>query len=278
MSNVKSAFKTSAIVSKDGTEISYKSIGKGPGLIIVHGALSDSGDFAKLAEELSDSFTVHVIDRRGHGRSGPQGPEYSMEKEIEDLQMIKQVTGASFLFGHSYGGLVSLQFARLEPSVTRLAVYEPGVCIETTNWDWLDDYERAMDKNDSRAAFASFVRGSGHTPLTRLPMWYAKFILSIMVRGERWDKIQRLLPENLKEHREVRRFQALYSQYREIGAGTLLMAGGKSPNTIKEMIQTLNHTIAESQAVVFPQLDHFGPDNKNAPAEIAIQIKRNFLS
>src|ERR1700731_32508 len=101
----------SSVISKDGTVISYKSTGEGPGVIVLHGALSSSDDFSHFAQELADSFTVHVIDRRGRGMSGPQGNEYSIRKECEDITVVQEATGAAFLFGHSFGGLVALETA-----------------------------------------------------------------------------------------------------------------------------------------------------------------------
>ncbi|WP_410982142.1 alpha/beta fold hydrolase [Bacillus cereus] len=52
----------STVISKDGTVIGYKSTGQGPGVIVLHGALSSSDDFTNFAQELADSFTVHIID------------------------------------------------------------------------------------------------------------------------------------------------------------------------------------------------------------------------
>lgn len=278
MSYPKIAFTKSSVVSKDGTTIGYKSIGRGLGMILIHSALRDSNDLTKLAQELSDSFTVHVMDRRGREMSGPQGPEYSLSKECEDVQIVQEATKALFLFGHSFGGLISLEAARRIPAITKMALYEPGVSIHQTNWNWMSNYEKAMEKNDFREAFAHFVRGMGHTPLTRLPKWYAKLILRVMIRGVHWNKTVKLLPENLNEHKEVRRLESTYRNYREVNADVLLISGGKSPNSVKQMIQALDQTIARTKTLTLPKLDHFGPDNENAPAEVAQYIRKFFLS
>ena len=77
-------------------------------------------------EDLASTFEVHLMDRRGRGMSGPQGMEYSIAKEVEDLHALVAATGASRVFGHSYGGLAVLETARQSDLFTKVVVYEPG--------------------------------------------------------------------------------------------------------------------------------------------------------
>ncbi|MNC08640.1 putative hydrolase [compost metagenome] len=275
--NEVSLFIPSKVISEDGTRIGYQSIGKGPGMIIVHGALRDSSDYTRLAEALSHSFTVHLMDRRGRGISGPQGPDYAINKECEDVQAIREATGANYLFGHSFGGLVSLEVAMKDSSFTKLALYEPGVLLQPMDDTWMSNYEQAMQRNDFRGAFTHFVRGMGNTPLSGLPFWYSKFILRMMIRGKHWHKTSRLLTQNLNEHREVQSHASSYPNYKKIMSEVLLLSGGKSPKSTKEMIEELNHTLADSSIETFPQLDHFGPENDNEPDKIARALKNFFL-
>lgn len=271
------SFIQSTVISRDGTVIGYQSIGQGPGLILIHGALSSSNDLTKFAQELSDSFTVHIIDRRGRGISGPQGIEYSIIKESEDIQVIQEATGATHVFGHSYGGLVALETAQ---SFTKIALFEPGVSINSlpTDWDWISQYEEAMDRKDFREAFTRFVRGAGHSPLTRMPNWYAKFILRMVIRGNSWLKIKELLPTNLNEHKEVQRLESTYNNYQIINANVLLISGEKSPETVHQMIEVLNQTIPQTQTLILPKLHHLAPCNEHSPIEVANHVKRYFLS
>ncbi|WP_379153878.1 alpha/beta fold hydrolase [Paenibacillus sp. sgz5001063] len=273
------SFTYSYVISHDGTRIGYQSIGQGPGVLIIPGALSTSDDFTHIADELSGSFTVHIIDRRGRVRSGDQGADYSIGKECEDIQAVQEASGAANIFGHSFGGLAALEFGGTHSVCKKIAVYEPGVSIESNpkEWDWIEEYEAALMAKDSRGAFTSFVQGAGHTPLKNLPKWYANFILRLVIRGEKWEKIRRLLPACLNEHKEVRRLEATYSKYESIDAKVLLMAGGKSPQAVHHMIHVLEQTIPQVQSRVFPKLDHLSPENGEAPQEIA-QLLKEFFS
>ena len=69
-----------SVTSPDGTVIGYQSFGEGDGVIVVGGSLAAARDYVPFAEVLARSFRVHVMDRRGRGRSGPQGAEYRIEK------------------------------------------------------------------------------------------------------------------------------------------------------------------------------------------------------
>ena len=97
---------TATVPSADGTVVGYHTVGQGPGLIVVGGAMRAAEDYLALACGLAERYRVHVVDRRGRGLSGPQGPEYGIARECEDLLAVQAATGARVVFGHSYGGLV----------------------------------------------------------------------------------------------------------------------------------------------------------------------------
>src|SRR6266496_5485853 len=111
---------THAVLSQDGEKISYLTMGSGPSVLVIPGALSMAADYAAFASALAEHFTVHIIERRGRGKSSPQGDDYSMAKEREDVLALQQKTGASFLVGHSFGGLVALEAARLNQALTKI--------------------------------------------------------------------------------------------------------------------------------------------------------------
>ncbi|MNI38050.1 hypothetical protein D3C73_921750 [compost metagenome] len=100
----------------------------------------------------------------------------------------------------------------------------------------------------------------------------------MMIRGKQWHKISRLLTQNLNEHREVQSHASSYPNYKKIMSEVLLLSGGKSPKSTKEMIEELNHTIADSTLETFPQLDHFGPENENEPNAMGQVLKNFFLN
>src|SRR5258706_10345037 len=85
-----------------------RQFGHGPGVILLHGAASSGYNHVQLAEQLSTAFTVYVPDRRGRGLSGPYGADYSIQKDIEDMDALLTKTGAHQVFGVSSGGFIWL--------------------------------------------------------------------------------------------------------------------------------------------------------------------------
>jgi len=81
-------YTTSSVVSQDGTTIGYRQYGHGPGLVLEQGGMGSAHNFHQLAGALADTFTIYVPDRRGRGLSGPFGKEYSINKDVEDIEAL----------------------------------------------------------------------------------------------------------------------------------------------------------------------------------------------
>ncbi len=267
----------STVQSLDRTTISYLTMGHGPAVIVIPGALSLASDYTTFAEALSQRFTVHIIERRGRGLSGPQGHDYSIIKECEDVLAVQRETGASMLVGHSFGGLVALEVARNSQVFTAIAVYEPGVSIDgSVPANWIPRYEKKLAENKPLDAFVSFVLATGPESIRRTPTWWMKLMLPIFMKSHELKTILSLLPENLREHKEVIRLNNSYENYRQISARVLLMYGGKH-DTLKmgANMQRLTSIMQHANTREFPALDHFGID-KTGPQEIASAVSEYF--
>jgi pimeloyl-ACP methyl ester carboxylesterase len=278
-SNTNFAIDTSPTVrSADGTAISYLTVGAGPGVLVIPGALSTADDYAAFARALATRFTVHTIERRGRGRSGPQGDDYGMEKERQDVLAVLQETGARFLVGHSYGGLVALEAARDNPALAGVAVYEPGVSIGgSIAMDWMPDYEMRLAEGKHFDAFVAFTRGTGPARARSAPPWLMKTMLRLFLRPDERRRMLALLPENLREHREVARLDGSYGNYRAVATRVLLMYGGKSGIAwVDTAMERLAAVLPDSETREFPALDHLGIDKK-APGEVARAVGDYFL-
>jgi pimeloyl-ACP methyl ester carboxylesterase len=269
---------TSIVHSKDGTRISYLTVGSGPSVIVIPGALSMATGYTAFALSLAEHFTVQTIERRGRGESGPQGHDYSIVKEREDVLALQQRTGASFLVGHSFGGLVALEVARNNPSLSKIAVYEPGVSIEgSIPMDWMHGYEKKLATKNYTGAFVEFLTGMGPERMRKIPHWYMKLLLPLIMSSDERKQMLGLLEENLREHQEVARLDNTYENYREIVAGVLLMYGGKDKTSGEDpTMQRLAEVLPQSETRVFPRLDHFGIDKK-APQEVARVVSDYFV-
>jgi pimeloyl-ACP methyl ester carboxylesterase len=269
---------THVVLSKDGAKISYLTMGSGPTVLVIPGALSTAADYAAFGSALAEHFTVHIIERRGRGQSSPQGDDYSMLKECEDVFALQQKTGASLLVGHSFGGLVALEFARNNSSLTKLAVYEPGVSIDRSiPMGWIPGYKKKLAEKNYAGAFVEFITSMGPERMRKIPHWYIKLLLPLFMSAHERKQRLGLLQENLREHEEVARYDSSYNNYQEITADVLLMYGGKSGvKWVPLAMERLAAVLLQSETKEFPKLDHFGIDKK-APQEVARAVSAYFL-
>src|ERR1043165_6426539 len=263
-----SQFCVDQVTSADGTTIGYRQIGSGPGLVIEHGGARASQHYLRLAELLSDSYTVYLPDRRGRGLSGPKGENYSIEKEIDDIRAILQKTHARMLFGHSGGGFMALEAAVALP-IEKLALYEPAISIDGSfDFSWIDPMQKAFVRNDGAAAFVIFAKGLHLHWMTELPFWFWYPLAKLMLRDTEGQEMVSLLPTIVWEAREVQRLDSTYPRYRTISADTLLLYGSKSPAYLRNILPVLAKTIPHAEQIELSGLNHNAPD-QDAPECIA---------
>jgi pimeloyl-ACP methyl ester carboxylesterase len=175
-----------AVTSKDGTSIAFDQAGRGPALILVHGAFMHRAldpQTAQLADLLAPHFTVIHYDRRGRGESGDTQP-YAVQREVEDLEaLIDEAGGSAFLYGISSGAALAMEAAfQLDGKIKKLAMYEaPYYSDEAARQAW-EEYRRQLRESlsaDRRGdAAALFLRLVGMPTdqvdeMHREPWWAA---------------------------------------------------------------------------------------------------------
>jgi pimeloyl-ACP methyl ester carboxylesterase len=123
------------------------------------------------------------------------------------------------------------------------------------------------------------VRGAGGAPapVERLPLWYLKAILRLVIRGTEWRQTDRLLEAALAEHEQVVALDdGSPDRFRAISARTLLLGGAKSrPAHTTALFRQLTDAIPDAAAEILPGLDHLGPEK--APDLVAARIERHLL-
>ena len=266
------------VASADGTPVEYLSVGRGPGVIVVPGALAVASDLAAFAGLLAARHTVHVVQRRGRGGSGPQGDRYGIARECEDIEAVRERTGARLVFGHSFGGLSALRAACGNPAFDAVAVYEPGVSVDgSIPVDWIDRARREISEDAALEAFVTFARGVNPDQTGRVPRRVLRIILRHAIPRAEMRQNLALMPQAIREHVEVGRLDGRLADYREISAATLIMRG-KGPDTGWQAVALarLAGMIPRSETAIFHRLNHFAPAKK--PGEIADVVLRFFAA
>jgi len=106
------------VPSADGTPISYEVHGQGePTLILVHGWSCDARYWRAQVPHFAARHRVVTVDLAGHGHSGTGREDYTTGSFGEDVRAVADAVGGDrfILVGHSAGGLVIAEAARLLP-------------------------------------------------------------------------------------------------------------------------------------------------------------------
>ena len=255
---------TQIVTSADGTPVEYLSAGSGPPVIVVPGALAVASDLTALAALLAQRHTVHVVQRRGRGGSGPQGERYGIERECEDVEAVRARTGARLIFGHSFGGLVALRAACGSTAFDAVAVYEPGVSVSgSIPVDWIDRARQEVAAGADLEAFITFVSGVNPEQTGRLPRWLLRLILRRAIPPAELRQNLALMPQAISEHAVVGQLDGRFADYREVAAATLIMRGkGRGTSRQAVALTRLAATIPRAETVTFPKLGHFAPERQ----------------
>lgn len=102
-----------------GLRIAYQRAGRGPALVLLHGAYEDSRIWRPQLEALSDEFTVVAWDAPGCGNSSDPPPDFSGEDLGNALAGFVEaaVQGKPHVLGLSWGSGVALELYRGHPEV-----------------------------------------------------------------------------------------------------------------------------------------------------------------
>jgi pimeloyl-ACP methyl ester carboxylesterase len=267
---------TRVVTSADGTAIECLSTGHGPHVIVIPGAFATAADLTAFAALLAARHTVHVVQRRGRGGSGPQGSRYNITRECEDIEAVRTRTGARLIFGHSYGGLIALQAARATTAYDAVAVYEPGLSVDgSMPVAWTARARQEIAAGADFEALLTYVRGINPDRSARIPRWLLRLILHRTVPPAKLRQNTTLMPQAISEYAEAGRLDGQLTDYRQITAPTLLMHG-KGPRTGRHALAAtrLGETIPRTETLHFPEIDHLAPENQ--PGEVADAVLRFF--
>ena len=231
------------VTSADGTEIAYDRHGEGPPLIALHGSSASGAELQPNVAQLATEFTVIVPDRRGRGDSG-DGDDYSLDREIEDLQaVVDAVDGEPVVFAHSFGGLVALAAAP-DLELSRLALYEPAVTVGDPPETPLSEQLQALvaEGNEQAAMRLFFEAGSGIHDVTAMPWWPAQINM---------DWIDTVI-------RELEAVEAFELPALEFETPTLLLTGEHGPDHLAAGARAVDDAHEQSHHVELDGVGHLG--------------------
>lgn len=120
----------------ENAELFYEVIGEGPMLLFIPGANGTGNIFAQAAQNLKDSFTVVMYDRRNYGKSILttalseniilEHDVYRIKQDAQDINsLVKAIskTGTATIIGSSSGSIAAMEALQDFPEIFDKAIF-----------------------------------------------------------------------------------------------------------------------------------------------------------
>ena len=242
-----------SVRSPDGTRITWFTEGRGPSLLLVHGTTADHTRWDPIKPRLAQHFTVHAVDRRGRGES-TDAPEYTLEREAEDLAAVIDALGESVsLLGHSYGAVCCLEATLLTSQIDRMILYEPPIPTGLPMYppEVPGRMEQLIEQDQFEAAVEVFFREVVEMPDDELTVYRQLPV---------WQRRVRLAPTIPREMAIDRVYSFEPKKYAELSTPTLLLLGGDSPAMFQEAVDMVRAALTNSTIIRLPGQQHIAMD------------------
>jgi pimeloyl-ACP methyl ester carboxylesterase len=282
--------ETTSVTSRDGTRIGYRRLGTGPGLVLLHGAMSSGHNHVQLAEALADAFTLYLPDRRGRGLSGPHRPDHGLRTEVEDLDALLAATGARYVFGVSAGAAIALRAALAGSTVDRIAIFEPPLFVDRpVPVALLRRFDRELAAGDTAGALVTAMKAThmGPAVFNVVPRWLLRRLTGMaMAQEERrpangYIPMRALAPTLRHDFGTAVELDGTLDSLRDVRVRALLLGGSKSPAFLKAGLAALEKILPDAERVELPGVGHdasWNSDRRGRPDVVARELRRFFAA
>jgi pimeloyl-ACP methyl ester carboxylesterase len=264
------------VVPVNGTELTYVEAGNGDPVILVHGTTCDFRTWRDQLTPIGKHYRAITYSRRAHYPNAWPDDYVACTPELHaaDLAALIETLGLGsvHVFGHSYGGLVSLVLATRRPDLVRtLVLGEPPLfswlaamperakLLEVFVADIWDPARQACQRGEVEAATHIFLDGViGDGAYDACP---PEVQVAMLDNGaEMCVELSTPLgvANSLLSRDDVKRVQV----------PTLLLTGELSPPLFPAVIDELAQCLPQAERVVIPGASHDLGD----PAQISAMI------
>ena len=245
--------------------LSFKKIGKGKPLVLVHGYLGGQNMW-KFQEDLKDNFELIMPSLAGYGESASLvAPSSIRENANQVFELLDHLNVDSFyLLGHSMGGMIVQEMAAMKP-----ARVEKLICFGTGSIGALPNRFETIEESRDRIKKIGIKKTRENIAKT----WFVDYLLG--------DGYQLCLEEGAKATPQA----ALASldawdywdgrgQLNDIKSDTLILWSNKDRSYDKNQQEILNQGIKDSRLEIIDGCAHNSHMEK---PELVNSIIKNFL-
>ncbi len=246
----------------DGARLELFSLGSGPGVVIVHGAMVTIHQYLGIVNRLhrATGLPVHFYHRRGRGSSSDQPANYSMRTEMADAEFILRATGSRLLIGHSFGGAVALHTARAVGSrlLDAVLTYDAAANVNGSfPTHYLPAARAALAAGHPALATAIAGKNLGTVPfLPRFPQPVLAQIVRTAAKTSAGAQLEQLCEVTLNELGQLEASDRAADEYSN-DVPTQLLVGARSPLFFRWASESIAENTNATAAVV-PGQHHDG--------------------
>jgi len=245
-------------VSDRTLELAAIERGAGPTVTLIHGGVFHSGPaWAKnLGPLVQGGYRVIAVDRRGYGRSpGGDAGLVTVGLQARDVAgtLDLREVGASHLVGVSYGALVALELALLDPArILSMTLVEPTI------FAWLrndPDYEPWMQRFTELESLG--VAGAPHE--LWLEPWLSlidpAMAAALQPGSPAWPLVERALLREAKEER-VSEYTPDPDALEALDIPAMIVNGADTEPALRVVGEQLTDRLPRAQHVEVPEAGH----------------------
>lgn len=249
-------------VEIDGKTISYLDKGEGKPIVLVHCSSACYREWLLLIKSLPRSFRVLAPDLWGYGKSEvfSQGETFDENIDVKIVSaMLDLCDEPAHIVGHSYGGALAVEAARLnQAKVESLTLIEPS-CFHllqkspdcASEWNTVQevafDVIQSLDAGDFRRSMDTYM--------------------SFFMGDQEWAntdentkmKLSASIAKVAGEFTSIGTRSMELNDYGKIQRPVTMVQGGKTRNTAKKIIELLSGAISGSRVIEIPDAGHMSP-------------------
>ena len=223
-----------------------------PSLLVLHGMLGSSRNWATAGAGLSDFFHVRAVDLPNHGKSFHMSQASVAEMADEVLSwMDDEGVGTTSIMGHSLGGKVAMRLAVDHPDrFARLFVLDVMPKVYPTDPTALDamlavDLTSLRSRADADAALATTIPSQAHR----------SFLLTNLVRNDDDTYGWQVPLGTIRDHLSEWTPTVLHA--RDVYPGPAhFLAGGRSNYVSRDDFESVRQHFPDADLTILPESGH----------------------
>lgn len=232
-------------VEVDGLSIAYREEGNGPTVILAHCSSSSHKQWIQLIRKLSSNFRILAPDFIGYGDSD-KWPEHMKYNPIVDVNIIIKLAnmadGPVHIIGHSYGGTIALEAAKLIGNrIKSLLLIEPvafyllKLANKEKQWKHILEISKSIQESVKKHNFKKAAS-------IYMQFWIGR-LNWLFLNNKQKESIINTIDKVAHEFYGMEIFETRLHDYQKIVSHTKLLMGSDTKKATRDVVEILKNIL-----------------------------------